>query len=1178
MKKIILSMLYLLAPIVMMAQANVVKQPQFGKQTIIVPIGEELTFYDHKGTEQIKDSYLNNAQSLTVFRPANSDYVVEILFEKFDLKNGDDKPYDTTAWHGFVKIYNGICDADNSFTWETDVYGVTERPNLPDGDVIEVLCGNYTNKTIMSSSADGTISVGLLYKRGATCDGWTAKVRCIKPERMNSTSAGTYYNYVDTNPRKKDNLTLANFFIDTEGELNADYLKEIHFSLPLNENVVNPTSIRLQTKDQSDSQASISIPVTTQLIGNEYVMTLNHKLEKGHNTFTLIADFLNDAKAGSKVEMNITSLNTLYKPNGITQFEANTPATVFCPGIICMPKDSTVIVGDYPLDFFDDGGLEGDATPYFVGKVTFLPETPGKAVEIDFTRVRLFPAPAEGGYGQYIRVYNGTSADESRFLREVKSYQQEKITSSSPDGALTVTYESTVSAKDEGFEAKVKQVGTVPMSVEKIKTTQITGNSVSPEEKDVEMLRIVISTQNTLPALAVNNFKFSANGTSDNIARASLYYTLASYDARKDIKLGEVDVTSDEFVINVDDGFTLIEGDNVFWLTIDVEQGIENGQRIDVQALSVAINNVDMIIGDGNPFGDRLVMHTVLSTRDQGIVRSVVNESLTFKNRGFMDLYDSYEWGDDERTNVFTPKHEGMSCRIDFSQFELFYASADDGARASFEIYSGDNPQTGELLWKVNNQNDAFNGPEGAIISTAADGCLTIVFNPHADKFSLTSKGFIAEVSEIDAKAPTISFNHELLTTYPGGSVTVQAFISGGEKPYKVECLNGKRLLVDSKTQNEEYASFVFNPTICDDYLFRVIDTNGRSVERQFRVVVLDEPQTADFENLYLTEESYWCGTSRDGSFVSGSYEFSNGYIPEWNYWHGFAYSNQTSTSYENMIPDEFNSAAGGGYNGSENFAVVYVDDLRIRPLHKKSAIIDGFYVTNDAWVVNAILNGDGMTDGVFSKGDHLRLRIKGLHSDGTENYIDYYLADYHSDDEANHYYLDSWQWVDTKALGEIVEMTFEMGSTKGNLYGMTTPAFFCMDNFNGKREETIINLQTGNEPIDINQYFSFEHPTASITYSLPDGYQNGVSLTEDGILTTQPYQELNIVVCGKQRGKQQFVRFMIGDATHITSTVHNNEQSTTIYTLDGRCANTLQKGFNIIHREDGTITKIIKR
>ena len=95
------SMLWL--PMQLMAQddPNTVLQPQFGKQTVTVATGQEITFYDPKGTGIIYANSSNNTQSLTVFKPAEAGMSVQITFESFDVK-----PY-SASYPAFVNVYNG---------------------------------------------------------------------------------------------------------------------------------------------------------------------------------------------------------------------------------------------------------------------------------------------------------------------------------------------------------------------------------------------------------------------------------------------------------------------------------------------------------------------------------------------------------------------------------------------------------------------------------------------------------------------------------------------------------------------------------------------------------------------------------------------------------------------------------------------------------------------------------------------------------------------------------------------------------------------------------------------------------------------------------------------------------------------------------------------------------------
>ena len=225
------------------------------------------------------------------------------------------------------------------------------------------------------------------------------------------------------------------------------------------------------------------------------------------------------------------------------------------------------------------------------------------------------------------------------------------------------------------------------------------------------------------------------------------------------------------------------------------------------------------------------------------------------------------------------------------------------------------------------------------------------------------------------------------------------------------------------------------------------------------------DAKTATFEEMALNTESFWNGSDMKGkeekdaygtstyhnTFVSGSYRFNNNYSPAYGgYWSGFAVSNQTATTFSNYA-DQYHSATGKGVDDSNNFAVVYPYGQTIDVLFKEDGdIIRGFYLTNSANDVNAYLNGDGMTTGSFKTGDWCKLTITGTHADGTTATVDAYLADYRSENETEHYYLNTWKWVDLTTLGKVTKVSFAMTSSRNNDYGMTTPTYFCMDNFNG--------------------------------------------------------------------------------------------------------------------------------
>ena len=111
---------------------------------------------------------------------------------------------------------------------------------------------------------------------------------------------------------------------------------------------------------------------------------------------------------------------------------------------------------------------------------------------------------------------------------------------------------------------------------------------------------------------------------------------------------------------------------------------------------------------------------------------------------------------------------------------------------------------------------------------------------------------------------------------------------------------------------------------------------------------------------------------------------------------------------------------------------------------------ISGFYVAANVYLQNTILKGDDMPPGAFTKGDWYRVDVIGLDGETKKDTVSYYLADYRSDNEADHYYVKDWTWLDLSALGEVTGITFRLSSSRNNTYGMTTPGYFLMDDFNG--------------------------------------------------------------------------------------------------------------------------------
>ena len=210
------------------------------------------------------------------------------------------------------------------------------------------------------------------------------------------------------------------------------------------------------------------------------------------------------------------------------------------------------------------------------------------------------------------------------------------------------------------------------------------------------------------------------------------------------------------------------------------------------------------------------------------------------------------------------------------------------------------------------------------------------------------------------------------------------------------------------------------------------------------------------FEGAALNADGYWCGDENGEkfdnwgseafacSYKEGIVNFPVNWTPAWASWSGYAVSNRTATTYaaETMTPDQFNNVTGTA-KGGNNFLVVYTFGEEIT--FDKPVTLKGFWYTNDAWTVDAILNGDGMTPGKFEAEDFLNCVIYPTPAeDGILSGARLELPLAKDGD-----YVKEWKYCDLSdvaAFKNIKALSFSFEGSKKNDYGLTTPTYICLD------------------------------------------------------------------------------------------------------------------------------------
>lgn len=241
---------------------------------------------------------------------------------------------------------------------------------------------------------------------------------------------------------------------------------------------------------------------------------------------------------------------------------------------------------------------------------------------------------------------------------------------------------------------------------------------------------------------------------------------------------------------------------------------------------------------------------------------------------------------------------------------------------------------------------------------------------------------------------------------------------------------------------------------------------------------VQPELYVGTFDNLPLPGPDTWWNHGEcpedeflvDSEFTTGSFSLNNSYMPDYDSWMFFAYSNVATSEfdYSEYATHQYRSAAGGAHSGA-NFGVLFGDAnmgiSKITLLGDADKAVPGVYLCNAAWAADAIANGDHMGGDAYGAGDWFKLTVTGKKADGGDapGAAEVYLADYRSDDPAQWSRMDQWTWVDLSGIGELHELRFAFDSSQKNAWGITTPAYVCLDDL-GAANPDASTIISGNQ------------------------------------------------------------------------------------------------------------------
>ena len=205
-----------------------------------------------------------------------------------------------------------------------------------------------------------------------------------------------------------------------------------------------------------------------------------------------------------------------------------------------------------------------------------------------------------------------------------------------------------------------------------------------------------------------------------------------------------------------------------------------------------------------------------------------------------------------------------------------------------------------------------------------------------------------------------------------------------------------------------------------------------------------------DFENINLGTTNYYLD-SLSNDYTSGPLNFQYDYDSIYNYWSaGFSCSavqDSTTSGFGNL----YGCKALSGQNGSQKYAVGQQNSRLSFVSGSGPGVVNGLYVCNSTYAFNSMRDGDqfakkfGGTSG--NDPDWFRLTIRSYFNGVlTSDSVEFFLADFRFSNNSLDYLVSDWTYINTQSLGSVDSLQFSLSSSDNGLFGMNTPAFFCID------------------------------------------------------------------------------------------------------------------------------------
>lgn len=722
----------LLPPIVWGQEDNTLLMPTSTYGNNEHKVGDTpLTLYDSGGAD---GNALASKTGKIVFTPEQAGKCIEIEIQELALANQDE-------------LY--ILEGDAPFSsWltpnEKDIirkFAKEDRPTLP--------------LTLRSSDKSGKLTIGSKTKANPGA-GFKIIVRTVDQPAIKIASvledkSASHDPYIG-----EQSLIVSNLKITTEGLAKAPKLTALHYKLS-NTKPSDITAIYLyevNSRKPKQLDADKLLGKTTE-ISAEGTITLSkeYTLSEPNHALVLVVDLKSDVAAGSRIDVATTKLTTTLGDHEVTLQEAK-PLTVE-DAYALAKTPQTYTVGDKSLTLYDDGGKYDPISEKFDGYAVFKPETTGKVIQVDFTKLDLF-SYSSISRADFVEVYNGSEVNADNLIIKLNKEKAYKATSTAPDGSLTIRLVTNTGTPKAGFEALVSQIAPLPMAVDSLSGRTIEVDTfampINASVKQVGMLAFTLVAKGTKDPVTLQRLDLSSISKKTDIAQVALYYSPIVDDFTKAKEIARWDF-AEALTATLPTPQALREGANHFYLAVDLQAAAHKGNKV-----NLSIDKIHLSVGEKTlPEEERTrtealeVMNKMVLTLGKHHVK--VYEPWDFMPQLKHKLTTGYDTDAGERSVTFEATAPDNVIQLDINKWDFYYSSW--GSKPTLRIYDGEDA-TAPLLFELKPNKDAYKTkPADYIRSTQK--ALTFVFDAKGGSGSLGWRGQVKQYLPQDMKVDSAS-------------------------------------------------------------------------------------------------------------------------------------------------------------------------------------------------------------------------------------------------------------------------------------------------------------------------------------------------------------------------------------------------------------------------------------